>query len=875
MSNFSDKNILICCNLKKERIALFNFFDGNDAEMIHTAIDLDGCADILNDPEENIHVLVIECAKEILRTPKQLFDLTHNHSNLKTVLLINNKVSLSDTIKLQFQQIVNLILFEGITDTDLKQALSKLYDTQQSKATTIEKTSTKSNAPTPQGQVEKDTTLSLDATALWDVFFYDSAQAKLIINAKTQKISHLNNALVNLLQQNQQQLIGLPWYQLDANNNHANYNNYIKEITTNEKTSFIINNTANNTQQNLLAEYQMSVIDNEIIYLGVLSKESVDGVSSDVYSCLGKIFQTSVGDSQFNNILEDVRKYLGFDFLVFYECSKNQFEKSTIVGNDALAQDVIGNSFLEIQSILKDTDYLELDLNNKASVHVNILDKNNLQCLCFYPIEHNNKYYGALLAGSKKPVKSWKTISILFKSLVNRCRFCLFQKSIIDEKEADGQMDNLTSLPNRNALTEKIDYLLQHELELNKYIALLIIDVKKLNYLNKSLGIELTDELILNLSVVIKKSIANTGAVYRLSGHEFVILLHPQFEKFLAETKAQELIEKMNRPILISNGEEVEVDYNIGVSIYPDDGQTVSSLLKNADLALYDAKLAGRNNFVTFKLNHTGRALTQKIELEENLKNAIKEGFIKVFFQPKINAQTEDIIGFEALVRWIDPVVGMVNPGQFIPIAEETGLICDIGEIVAARSCEMLLKWQDKYRLPLTCSVNLSAIQLIDTKLPSTLEKIINQSGIHPKYIDFEITETISLDVVPNLMDTLNEIVEIGCTLSIDDFGTGHSTLDYVKKIPAKYIKIDQSFVKNIGINPEDEAILDATINIAKRLKRRIIAEGVETEEQREYLLNRECEFFQGFLFSKPLSEDEVEELLAERVALMGKLLKS
>ena len=193
-----------------------------------------------------------------------------------------------------------------------------------------------------------------------------------------------------------------------------------------------------------------------------------------------------------------------------------------------------------------------------------------------------------------------------------------------------------------------------------------------------------------------------------------------------------------------------------------------------------------------------------------------------------------------------------------------------MGEYIAIHTCEKLTEWQRKFGLTLTCSINLSVVQLMDDQLPKKLENIINASGIHPHYIDFEITETISLDVVPNLVDLLNQIVDIGCTLSIDDFGTGHSSLDYVKKIPAHYIKIDQSFVANIGLNPEDEAILDATINIAKRLNRKIIAEGVETEEQREYLLERECEYFQGFLFSRPLPEEEIEELLSQRIKLMG-----
>ena len=323
-------------------------------------------------------------------------------------------------------------------------------------------------------------------------------------------------------------------------------------------------------------------------------------------------------------------------------------------------------------------------------------------------------------------------------------------------------------------------------------------------------------------------------------------------------------------PTLLSNGEEVRINFNVGISVFPDSGQTVATMLKNAELALHDVSKSGKNSYLVFKHSETGVELKKRTELEENLKMAISDGRIQAFYQPKINTVTEEIVGFEALVRWVEPGKGIILPGYFIPLAEETGLIHEIGKTVAIQSCQKIREWQDKYGMTLTCSINLSPTQLVDPKLPEILENIINSAGIHPQFIDFEITESIGLDSVPNLVQTLNKIVEIGCTLSIDDFGTGHSSLEYVKKIPAKYIKIDQSFVSNIGLNPEDEAILDATIDMAKRMKREIIAEGVESEQQREYLLERKCEYLQGYLFSKPLPANRIENLLAERVRLMN-----
>jgi diguanylate cyclase (GGDEF)-like protein len=493
-----------------------------------------------------------------------------------------------------------------------------------------------------------------------------------------------------------------------------------------------------------------------------------------------------------------------------------------------------------------------------------------LQSFCQFPINYRNKIYGALIAGGEDIINDWDTISVLFNALSNHSRFELFQQSIVEQREIEGQIDNLTGLANRNAMSKKFASIIEEGIAADKYLSLMIIDIDQINYLNKNIGIELTNELIICFAQILVKNIRSKGEVYRLSGDEFMILFQPHLDKSLAESMVTDLIANLSKPILLSNGEDILINFNIGISIFPDDGQTASSMMKNADLAMYDAKLAGKNSYVVFKHSETGQALKQKTEMVDNLKNAILNNHITAFFQPKINAQTEDIIGFEALVRWIDPEIGLINPGHFIPLAEETGLINEIGEFVTKLACEKLVQWQKRFGLSLSCSINLSAIQLRDAKLHEKLEKIVNSSGVHPHFVDFEITETISLDNIPNLVQVLNQIVEIGCTLSIDDFGTGHSSLDYVKRIPAKYIKIDQSFVKNIGLNPEDEAILDATINIAKRLNRKLVAEGVETEEQREYLLDKDCDYFQGFLFSRPLPIDQVEALLQQRVTLMG-----
>jgi diguanylate cyclase (GGDEF)-like protein len=703
-----------------------------------------------------------------------------------------------------------------------------------------------------------------------ELFYTDSIQSLLVVSAQSQKIILANEALFELLDTTDDLLLGKKWYDLDSEENKEKYHDYIKQINSNEKIIFPIKIPHQNSEQILSCEYHLGFLDGEMVYVGLLKTQQVADFSNNLIEYINEINHLPINIQEIETYFTDLKKSFDLDFLVYFEIDNESIQDVVMVANNEVKNAITDSGLSTFFKISKSKKNSEINrISDMHGQHFKLLNLLKIETLLVYPIHHNQKVMGSIVMGYDTKLNN-QVIKFILSAIVSRCQLCLYEKGIISQRNKEGQMDKLTNLPNRNSMTEKLSTIIETGIELDHYLSLMIIDFEKLNYYNKRYGIEITDEIIVNLSKVLVKVIGYRGQVYRLSGDEFLVLLKPHIEKEFVEEKAVEVLSLLSNSILLSNGEEVDINCNIGISIFPDDGQTVASMMKNADMALYDAKLKGKNNYIVFKFSETGQALKQKIEMEENLRLAIDSGHIKVFYQPKIDAVTEDIVGFEALVRWIDPVVGMINPGQFIPLAEETGLINDLGEYIATHTCNKLIEWQRKFGLTLTCSINLSVVQLMDDQLPKKLENIINASGIHPHYIDFEITETISLNVVPNLVDLLNQIVGIGCTLSIDDFGTGHSSLDYVKKIPAHYIKIDQSFVANIGLNPEDEAILDATINIAKRLNRKIIAEGVETEEQREYLLDRECEFFQGFLFSRPLPEEEIEELLSQRIKLMG-----
>ncbi len=854
MASLEGKNVLICCNLKKERVLLFNYFDNNESEMIYTAKDIKGCVDILN--SETIDCLVVEISKDLIQTPEKLHKLIKEHPDAKVAVLINNEMEISLEYYHQFQQIAGVVLINPISELEIGIKISQLL-------------CGKEKSPTER--LIKNTGGSSTELDLWNVLFNDSVQAKIIVNASTKRIIKVNEQLIGMLQLRESEILGKSWAFMDDKSNQQKYSGYVKDINSEDKTEFSIKYNFNKDVYYFNASYQMGVLDGEIVYIGVFFPENIQGVSSELYQNLTDINRIDITSMKFEKALNHLSAFLQLDFLVYFEYRNNKLLKPVIAGDKQLAKRFFERSLDSLLPMISANQEIIIDRENNRNIEFSeIIDTNSLQTFCNFPICHDDKTYGTILGGGNTPIENWQVVTLILNALARHCLFSLFQKNIVEQREVDGLVDKLTDLPNRSAMTNKFAKLIEAGIDAETYISLMIVDVDKINYFNKSLGIELTNQIIKSVAQIMVNCIHSKGQVYRLSGDEFMILLRPHKEKKLVEYIAFELIEMLSKPLLLSNGEDIDIEFNIGASVFPDDGQTVSSMMKNADLAMYDAKLAGKNNYVIFKHSETGQALKQKIEMEEKLKIAIKKKHIKVFFQPKINAVTEDIIGFEALVRWIDPEIGMINPGQFIPLAEETGLINQIGEYVTQRSCEMIGKWQKMYGLVLSCSINLSIVQLMDAYLPEKLEKIINASGVHPHFIDFEITETMNLDDVPNLVESLNKIVSIGCTLSIDDFGTGHSSLDYVKRIPATFIKIDQSFVKNIGLNPEDEAILDATISIAKRLDRQLIAEGVETELQREYLLERECEYFQGFLFARPMPEKDIEKLLSKRVELMG-----
>jgi predicted signal transduction protein with EAL and GGDEF domain len=364
-------------------------------------------------------------------------------------------------------------------------------------------------------------------------------------------------------------------------------------------------------------------------------------------------------------------------------------------------------------------------------------------------------------------------------------------------------------------------------------------------------------------------SIRASDTVARYAGDEFIVVLRHIIRSDDVTRVAQKIVEVMESPLAIDDGPELHVTVSVGISFYPDDASDASLLLKHADEAMYAAKRTGRNNFHVYEMSPE-QAKQQNVALKTRLRHAERNGELRVFYQPQVDATTEDIVGMEALARWDHPELGPISPGVFIPLAEETGLIVSIGRWVLRTACAQAQAWQEKYGLRLRLGVNLSVVQLMEPDLLATIAQVLRETGMDAHLLELEVTESIGIKAAPNLVENLHGLHKLGCHIAIDDFGTGAASLDYLRKLPADRIKIDQSFVRNIGIDPDDEAIVRATIEMAHRLKRGVVAEGVEIEQHLEFLRANHCDELQGYLFCRPLPSASFDKLLSERQRVMG-----
>lgn len=453
-------------------------------------------------------------------------------------------------------------------------------------------------------------------------------------------------------------------------------------------------------------------------------------------------------------------------------------------------------------------------------------------------------------------------------------------RDITERKLAEEQIaylayhDSLTGLPNTRLFKDRLLQGIEQAKRNDKMMAVLFLDLDRFKLINDTMGHDVGDQLLQVISERLMEAVRRTdsiamntisamsSSVARLGGDEFTIMLEDISGTQTVSRICERLIELVSRPLEL-RGQEVYTSVSIGIAIYPHDGDSVDVLLKNADVAMYHAKEHGRNNYQFFT-ESMNQASEERFQLENSMRKALQNNEMKLYYQPQVSVASGQIVGMEALIRWQHPEKGFISPASFIPIAEESGLIVQIGEWVIQEACRQSAKWRKSGFKPVRISVNVSAKQLQEESLVDTIKQNFETYGVDANTLGIELTET-AIIVEPELALTRLEMIkQLGIKLSMDDFGTGYSSLSYLKRFPIDTLKIDQSFIRSVTVDNEDGALVKAIIAMAHALGMDVVAEGVELQEQLEFLGVHGCDTMQGYLFSRPVPSAELEKLLSK-----------
>jgi diguanylate cyclase (GGDEF)-like protein len=419
--------------------------------------------------------------------------------------------------------------------------------------------------------------------------------------------------------------------------------------------------------------------------------------------------------------------------------------------------------------------------------------------------------------------------------------------------------DFLTGLPNRLFFKEQCRSALKEAGQADQPAALLFLDLDRFKVINDMFGHSVGDDLLRVVARRLIQHIRLGDTVARVEGDEFAMLL-PNAEREEAARVAQLILDELCKPFLL-DGNEFYVTPSVGISLYPRDGLDEETLVKHADTAMYRAKELGRNHY-RFYTTDMNEQMAKRVRLEKGLRKALDRDELTLHYQPQVDIMTREIMGMEALLRWDHPELGMVSPADFIPLAEENGMIIPIGEWVLRRACVQNKSWIDAGLSPMRMAVNLSARQFQHNNLVEVVAQILQETDLPAQYLDLEITESVAMFNESYVIAKLHELKNLGIKISIDDFGTGYSSLSYLKKFPIDALKIDKSFVAEVMNDKDDAEIITTIISMARNLKVSVIAEGVENEQQLQFLRSQKCTEAQGYLFSKPLNPTDLQHLL-------------
>lgn len=422
--------------------------------------------------------------------------------------------------------------------------------------------------------------------------------------------------------------------------------------------------------------------------------------------------------------------------------------------------------------------------------------------------------------------------------------------------------DSLTGLPNRRYFEKILKNILafnENSYKDNKGIVL-FLDLDNFKNINDTLGHDVGDKLLKIIANKLKEVLRKEDIISRFGGDEFLIL-QPNINTYEEAVESVNRIIDIFKDLWILGEHKLYITPSIGITVYPDDGEDVNIILRNADTAAYDAKFSGKNGYKFFEKSMFDQML-RKTEVEKALREAVKNNEFELYYQPQVEVSTGRIVSLEALARWKNPKLGFVSPVEFIPIAEETGLIVDIGEWVIRAACKQNKEWKNKGYCYDTIAVNVSSLQLRQRGFVELVKNILKEIGLKPEFLELEITESVLMESLEKSVEILNELRKIGVKTALDDFGTGYSSLNYLMKIPIDTLKIDKTFIDNVSTNYSQKSIIEGIIIIAHEMALDVVAEGVEVKEQLKILADKKCDKIQGYLFSKPYEAKDIEKIL-------------
>lgn len=574
-------------------------------------------------------------------------------------------------------------------------------------------------------------------------------------------------------------------------------------------------------------------------------------------------------DTKLINAFESIGQYSGYQRV--YYLSRNQEDDTLNYDIEWCSNFINSTVTLHNESLefnwLKSThkrDGLYLlnysDLPKIADGERSFMKMQSAKTSLLLPLEVNGNICGYLgmddLLRVKSPIayelKQYKTFTNIISDALSKTQ----SESSIHQL---AYYDTLTGLPNRTYLNHHVIGLLDNATKYGDQVAFLFLDLDGFKHVNDSIGHAGGDQLLIKVSTLIKEALDHTALVCRYSGDEFIIVAPKLKNSDEACNLANKVLESLRRSILIDLNEFI-VTSSIGIAMYPQDGADIDTLVHNADLAMYEAKLGGKNQFKLCS-NEDKERLTYRNNLILYLKNAIDFDEFIVYYQPQIQIKTGDIIGFEALLRWNHPELGFIPPSVFIPLAEQCGLIKPIGEWVFNEVCQQYKRWTDTAMAKIPVAVNLSSHQFKKKELVAFIKNTLTQTNMDPSLLELEITETVAIKDKEDTIDVLKEIKSLGVTIAIDDFGTEYSSLSRLKELPIDRIKIAMKFIHGINIDPKDEAIINVIVYLAKKLGLNVIAEGVENKGQVNYLKKIKCDDIQGYYYHKPMPAQDIERL--------------